>query len=228
MKILQLGLVGLNHGHSVVKVNRGQVHGLEYSLRRLYSIGGLLLRNTGAIVHIKENGLRVVEAWIIIRPLRRLVVILFLQLFVEVLDEFDLHFLVNAVERHRLVQCLLQLLGLILDVQILVLDLSLDALHVRFDVVDVLNPLVGCLIRNIVEDAEDLTILLLQVLHHLMHLLVLSSEFEQVARVLHILELVAEQFNELLDVSVELVADFHETLPDSLFPSFYNGCIFDI
>lgn len=86
----------------------------------------------------------------------------------------------------------------------------------------------GCLIRNIVEDAEDLTILLLQVLHHLMHLFVLSSEFEQVARVLHILELVAEQFNELLDVFVELVADFHETLPDSLLPSFYNSCIFDI
>ena len=86
----------------------------------------------------------------------------------------------------------------------------------------------GCLIRNIVEDAEDLTILLLQVLHHLMHLFVLSSEFEQVARVLHILELVAEQFNELLDVFVELVADFHETLPDSLFPSFYNSGIFDI
>ena len=86
----------------------------------------------------------------------------------------------------------------------------------------------GCLIRNIVEDAEDLTILLLQVLHHLMHLFVLSSEFEQVARVLHILELVAEQFNELLDVFVELVADFHETFPDSLLPSFYNSGIFDI
>lgn len=38
-----------------------------------------------------------------------------------------------------------------------------------------------CLVRNIVEDAQDLAVLFLEVFDHLVQFLVLVSEFEQVS-----------------------------------------------
>ena len=177
VQFLDLRLVRLDHWHCVIKIDGWKVHGLEDTWLRL-NVRLLLLSLTGAIVHIKKDCLRVVKARIVVASLIRYILVFFLQLFVQVFDKFDFHFLVYAFKWHGFIKCFLELFGLILDVDVLIFDLTLNSFHVRFDVIDVLDSLVRGLISDIVEDAQDLAVLLLQIFDHEMHFLVFSSEFE--------------------------------------------------
>ena len=82
-----------------------------------------------------------------------------------------------------------------------------------------------CLVGNIIEYAEYLTVLFLQILYHLVQFLVFVSELEEVSREFHVLKFVGEKLDELLDVLVELLANLHQTFADFRFPILNDGCI---
>ncbi len=140
-----------------------------------------LLSLTSTIIHIKKDGLRVVKAWIIVPSLLWHVVILLLQLFVQVFYQFYFHFLVYTLERDSFIKCIFELLGLIFDINILVLDLPLNTFHVRLDVVNVLDSLMCILVSDVTKDSENLHILLLQIFNHIEQLLIFSSKFQEIA-----------------------------------------------
>lgn len=83
-------------------------------------------------------------------------------------------------------------------------------------------------VRDGVEDAKDLAILLLQVLNLLMQLLVFSSELEKVSGHFNVLELVTELFDELVNVLVELSSHLHQARPDLVLPLLDDSRILDV
>ena len=89
-------------------------------------------------LHILENSLRIVEPTPHVNVGIR---VLFPMLLIHIFDEFNLHFLFNSIKTHRLVGSITQLLSLCFDVSVLFFYSFFEAFHVRFDVVNILNPL---------------------------------------------------------------------------------------
>lgn len=63
--------------------------------------------------------------------------------FIEVSYELILHFFVNQFKRHSFFQSLSELFGLVFDKMVLLLNLFLDVLHVRLDLIDILDLLLS-------------------------------------------------------------------------------------
>ena len=162
---MYLGFIRLNNWNSVVEIDGRKIHWLKNSLRWC-KVLLLFLCDGLSVIHVKEDCLCVIKIWIIKLSLR-IMVILFLQLFIQVFNQLNFHFLVYSIQRYSFIQSFFQFFWLIFDIHVLVFNFSLDTFHVGLDVVNVLDSLVCCLVRNIGENAKYFAVFLLQIFYHL-------------------------------------------------------------
>ena len=157
-------------------------------------------------LHILENSLRIVEPTTHVNVGISVLLPMFL---IHIFDKFNLHFLFNSIKTHRLVSSITQLLGLCFDVNVLFFYSFFEAFHVRFDVVNVLNPLLRRRTSYISKDLLYLKILHLQLINLMNQSNIFSFKLTEVLRLFYVFEYFSKFVDEFIYALVESFFYFH-------------------